>query len=133
MRKPALLAVVVVWLVASGCIELERKKIAIRTSIENPVEIGIKGLGPSTWPGGLGGFAEGGERSYYRVGKTDTLVSLAERFYGSRIYAREIMRVNEEALKGEKGLVRGMILALPELDLGEVYGNEPPAGEDARP
>ena len=134
MRKLSLLTcAAAVWLVLSGCIELERRQVAIRTSVEDPLEIGVKGLSPAMWPGGLGGFSQDGQRSYYRVGKTDTLVSVAERFYGSRVYAQAILRANEDAIEGAKGLTRGMILVLPEVESNETYRSETPAGEDARP
>ncbi len=104
-----------VCLALAGCVELERKQVGLKAGVDNPLEIGAKNLPLSLYYGGLGDPEPGGDSSFYRVGKTDTLVSIAEAFYGSRMYAERIYRANERPLRRTGGLARGMILELPRL------------------
>jgi hypothetical protein len=51
--------------------------------------------------------------AFYRVAKTDTLVSIAEEFYGDRAMGWAIQERNREALREAGGLKRGMVIVLP--------------------
>ncbi len=50
---------------------------------------------------------------FYRVAKTDTLVSIAERFYGDQSYRREIYQENRQEIDKAGGLKHGMVVILP--------------------
>ncbi|MHC4713882.1 MAG: hypothetical protein ACYTAN_11520 [Planctomycetota bacterium] len=126
IAQPVLAACV--CLALAGCVELERKQVGLKASVENPLEIGAKDLPLSLYFGGLGDPETGADSSYYRVGKTDTLVSIAEEFYGSRAYAERVYRTNEGLLRRAGGLARGMILELPRL-----REETEPIETDARP
>ncbi len=61
----------------------------------------------------LRGYHVTGAMGYYRVAKTDTIVSVARRFYGDRKFAREIANVNSDRMKDAGGFRRGLVIVLP--------------------
>jgi len=99
---------------AAGCVELERKRVTFDYTIDGLWTLRRPGEPAAVAPSrGLEGEALPRAESYYRVGKTDTLVNIAERFYGSRLYVRRIRSLNRDQLDRTGGLERGMILKLP--------------------
>ena len=50
---------------------------------------------------------------FYRVAKTDTLVSIAEKFYGDTRYMRQLER-NRDIINASGGVKRGMVLVIRE-------------------
>jgi nucleoid-associated protein YgaU len=111
-----LLAVAVALLM--GCVNLGSYPVSSRTEARGDLwKVKRPGIAPSVpASGGLAGLTVTGVNAFYRVAKTDTLVSIAERFYGDRRYAEKIAELNNDALMRAGGLKRAMVIALPRVE-----------------
>ena len=124
-----LVAVCVVAAVLGGCRGPEPR---IRTTLSiDPaglVEIGSAGTPAGRRPYGLLRATGGVPAAYYRVSKTDSLASVAVKFYGDRDRSYEIHAANKALIDERSGLKRGMVIALPEIEgrpLTNPYNSRP--------
>lgn len=106
-----------------GCVNLESHPVSKRTEVSGDLwKVRRPGIAPLAPPfEEPAAFTVTGVNAFYRVAKTDTLVSIAERFYGDRRYAEKIAELNKDALTHAGGLKRAMVIALPQL--GEAPGD----------
>ena len=102
----------------AGCMEYGRRVVSLQPEITGDVwQIRKPGVVVSEpKPEGLAGEKVAAANSFYRVAKTDTLVSLAQKFYGDRRYARDIYELNRDTITRAGGLKRGLVILLPEID-----------------
>ena len=112
-----------------GCVELSRKRVALEPEVIGG-NVGVKKPGviiPAPRTDGLARVRYGDIEGFYRVAKTDTLVSIAEKFYGDRSFAREISERNKDAIRAAGGVKRGMVLVLPTIpQAGALPAETPP-------
>ncbi len=108
-------------LFAAGCRTPGPERVSLKPELAGPeilqfAKPSIRLTTPT--PEGLSSGPISPANRFYRVGKTDSLVSIAERFYGDRKYAQDIYELNKPAVRQAGGLTRGLIIALPELGSG---------------
>ncbi len=109
-----LFILIVCLIICAGCVELERRPFALEPGFGRPLGIRKTPIPVSVpQPEGLGGLTAGDNDVYYRTSKTDSLVRIAEKYYGDRRYSREIYRVNRDVILSAGGLRRGLVIILP--------------------
>jgi len=116
-RAACLMCLVLLAASAAGCVELSRR------DMHRPTEIigdGVRVRKPAvaaTVPrtDGLKGTRYSEIEGFYRVAKTDSLVSIAQKFYGDRSFVREIQERNRDIL-ASSGCTRGVVLVLPKVE-----------------
>jgi hypothetical protein len=114
-RLACLVCLALLAVSAAGCVEMSRR------DVHRPPEIigdGIRIRKPvaASLPRteGLEGARRNEVEGFYRVAKTDSLVSIAERFYGDRSFVRELQERNRDILTSV-GCTRGTVIALPKV------------------
>ncbi|MCD6405850.1 MAG: hypothetical protein J7M19_08480 [Planctomycetes bacterium] len=114
LHKVPGIALLFVLVVCGGCVELGRRPVTLKPGFGEPLGHRKPRIAVSIpQPQGLAGWTAGDDDVYYRTSKTDSLVRIAEKFYGDRRYSREIYLVNEDVISSAGGLRRGLVIVLP--------------------
>ena len=99
----------------AGCVETGRRRVQLSPELIHDARVlkkpGITVTVPR--PEGLSGFLLDKSERLYRAAKTDTLVVIAERFYGDRSMSSRLYEANRDLLRASGGLKRGMVIVLP--------------------
>lgn len=102
----------------SGCVEMKRTNKALAPEIiGDSIKVrkpGIAASMPRTE--GLADVKFASIEGFYRVAKTDTLVSITEKFYGDTRYMRQLVERNKDIINAGGGVKRGMVLVIPRLE-----------------
>ena len=105
-------------LLLAGCTEVSKRRVRLEPTITRgqdqgerpPVAVGSRPVEPPRT------YKVTGSIGFYRVAKTDTLISIAKRFYGNARFARELGNVNSQRIDEAGGLKRGLVLVLPKIE-----------------
>ena len=102
-------------LAVTGCQEVGRRRVSVKPEIdERAWQVRPQGApAPAAPSEGLGGEEAAGEPLLYRVCKTDTLVSISQRFYRDGRYSHKIYDANQTIIAQAGGVKRGMVLTIP--------------------
>lgn len=101
-----------------GCVELKRTNKALAPEIiGDSIKVRKPGVAASMPRAeGLADVKFASIEGFYRVAKTDTLVSITERFYGDTRYMRQLVERNRDIITASGGMKRGMVLVIPKLE-----------------